>query len=313
MRIANKKRFMGSCIFFTFLLSIFGKWSTSFEEGKFLKESSSPVVMAIDKNKITSSSKKLESKKDYIVVLDPGHGGIDFGTTYKNLNEKDLTLKIAKYAEQYLKDQGYSVVLTRKEDKLVPLKEIGDIANTAKGDVFVSIHINSIEDINYKGITDYYYDGKGYETDKRIKLAKTIGNEILKSDNWEDKGVKRENFAVLRYTKMPSALIECGFITNEEDRSRLFKNEVLKKLAQNISNGIIKYLDAEGKSGYNENSGDYTKLMVNEKTTKEAKDKKSTIGQNELKSIYNGNENKTTNKSIPNNTKKVEVKDKVMN
>lgn len=262
MRIANKKRFMGSCIFFTFVLLIFGKTSVLFEEGKFLKEASSPVVKAVDKNKITSSSKKLENNKNYVIVLDPGHGGIDFGTTYKNLNEKDLNLKIVKYTEQCLKDKGYSVVLTRNEDKLIPLKEIGNIANNAKGDVFVSIHINSIEDINYNGITDYYYDGKGYETDKRKKLAKTIGNEILKSDNWEDKGVKRENFAVLRYTKMPSTLIECGFITNEEDRSRLSRDEVLKNLAQNISNGIIKYLDEEGKNGYNENSGDYTKLMV---------------------------------------------------
>jgi len=310
MRIANKKRFMGSCIFFIFVLLIFGKSSILFEEGKFLNGSSSPVVMAIDKNKITSSNKTLESNKNYIVVLDPGHGGMDFGTSYKNLNEKDLTLKIVKYVEEYLKAEGYTVVLTRNEDKLIPLKEIGDIANNAKADIFVSIHINSLDDTNYKGITDYYYDGKGYQTDKRIKLAKNIGDEILKSDNWRSKGIKKENFAVLRYTKMPSALIECGFITNEEDRNRLSKDEVLKNLAKNISSGIIKYLDEEGKSGYNESSEDYTKLMINEKTTKEVTDKKSTTSQNELKNSSSKNENKTTTatKITANNSKKAQNK-----
>jgi N-acetylmuramoyl-L-alanine amidase len=265
MRIANKKRFMVSCIFFTFVLSIFGKGMILFREGKFIKESTSPIVMAVDKNKNPGKSEKAEKNKKYVVILDAGHGGMDFGTSYKNLNEKNLTFKIVKYAEEYLKDEGYTVVLTRNEDKLIPLQQIGNIANDANADVFVSIHVNSLDDINYKGITAYYYDGKGYETDERIELSKTIEDEILKSDSWENKGVKRENFAVLRYTKMPSTLIECGFITNEEDRARLSRDEVLKKLAKSISGGIIKYLDENGNNGYTENSQDYTKLMVKEK------------------------------------------------
>lgn len=274
MRIANKKRFIISCVFFTLVLSIFGKMSVFLEKDG----TSFPIVMAVDKNKATNSN----NNKNYTIVLDPGHGGIDLGTSYKNFNEKDLTLKIVKYAEEYLKDEGYTVVLTRNEDKLVPLKEIGNIANNANADVFVSVHINSLQDVKYKGITGYYYDGKGYETDERIKLVKTIGDEILKSDSWEDKGVKRENFAVLRYTKMPSALIECGFITNEEDRARLSKDEVLKRLAENISKGIINYLDHQVKNGYNKHSEDYTKLMVDEKSIKEASDKKPISNQNKM-------------------------------
>lgn len=300
MRVANKKRFIISCVFFTFILSIFGKMPIFFDGSN----TSSPIVMAVNENKITSTSKKLEGSKNYIIVLDPGHGGLDFGTIYQDLNEKDLTLKIAKYAEEYLKSEGYNVILTRNEDKLIPLKEIGNIANNAKADVFVSIHVNSLEDPNYKGITDYYYDGKGYETDERVKLARTIGDEILKSDGWVDKGVKRANFAVLRYTKMPSALIECGFITNKEDRDRLSKDEILKRLGKNISNGIINYLDGQDKNGYNENSEDYEKLMVDEKNTKDVVDKKAASTQNEIKSNYNKNENGITDKPISKNAKK---------
>lgn len=321
MRIANKKRFMVSCIFFTFLLSIFGKWMILFREGKFIKESTSPIVMALDKNKNSGKSEKEEKNKKYVVVLDAGHGGIDFGTSYKNLNEKELTFKIVKYVEGYLKDGSYTVVLTRNEDKLIPLQQIGNIANDAKADVFVSIHVNSLDDINYKGITAYYYDGKGYETDERIKLSQTIENQILKNDGWENKGLKREDFAVLRYTKMPSTLIECGFITNEEDRARLSKDEVLKKLAKNISDGIIKYVDENGKNGHTENSEDYTRFMVKEKSTKDNINKKSITSQNvlsnndqkELKNSCNKNESKTIDKEISNNTKKTQTKNKSTN
>lgn len=272
MRIANRKRFMFSCIFFTLLMLIFGKSVVLFREGKFLKGPIVPIVKAVDKNKKIYSNgteeKNKANNKKYVVVLDAGHGGIDFGTSCKELYEKDLTFKIVKYIEQCLKEKGYTVVLTRNEDKLVPLKEIGKIANDAKADVFVSIHINSINDVNYKGITTYYYDGKGYQKDERIKLSKVIEDEILKSDKWESKGIKRENFAVLRYSKMPSTLVECGFITNEEDKRRLTKDEVLKRLAKNISSGIIKYLDEDGKDGYNQNDEEYNKYMIEEKKIK---------------------------------------------
>ena len=315
MRIANRKRFMFSCIFFTFVLLIFGKSVVLLKEGKLSKGLSSPIVMATEKNKVPISSEGSEKNKDankkYVVVLDAGHGGIDFGTSYKNLNEKDITFKIVKYAEEYLKDEGYTVVLTRNEDKLVPLKEIGNIANEAKADAFISIHINSLDDINYKGITAYYYDGKGYQKDERTKLSKTIEDEIMKSDNWENKGVKRENFAVLRYTKMPSTLVECGFITNEEDRGKLIKDEVLKRLAKNISNGIIKYLDENDKNGYTGNDEDYTKYMGEGKANKDNTNKKSTTNQNESKddnkssTEANKKINKTIDKPISKDTNKI--------
>lgn len=326
MRIANRKRFMFSCIFFTFILSIFGKGVTLFKEGKFFKGSASPIVMAVDKNKKLGNKeeKNKNNNKMYVVVLDAGHGGIDFGASYKDLNEKDLTLKIVKYTEEYLKDEGYTVVLTRNEDKLIPLKEIGNIANEAKADAFVSIHINSLDDINYKGITTYYYDGKGYQKDERTELAKIIEDEIIKSDSWENKGVKRENFAVLRYTKMPSTLVECGFITNEEDRGKLIKDEVLKRLAKNISNGVIKYLDENGKGGYTENNEEYTKLMCQEKSSKENINKKTTSnpsvlsnnGQKESKNNCNKNESKAIDKPTSkdnNKTKKVQTTNKNIN
>ncbi len=240
MRIGNRKRFLFSCIFFTLVMLIFGKWMNIFYEKALGMPS--PAVVKAEKDNIKVGSNK-KNMKQYIIVLDAGHGGIDAGTSYKNIQEKDLTFKIVKYAEAYLKDKGYKVVLTRNEDKLVPLKEIGNIANASNADAFISIHINSINDINFNGITTYYYDANGYQKEERMSLAETIEKKAIKNDRWEDKGIRRQNLAVLRYSKMPSVLVECGFITNEDDRKRLLKDDVLKRLAENISDGTIEYLD----------------------------------------------------------------------
>ncbi len=244
MRIANRKKFMFSCIFFTLLLLLFSKSVILFNENKILQ--GSPVVKAVDK-KGTGETKDINktkgSDKKNVVVLDAGHGGVDKGTSYKNMYEKDLTLKIVKYTEACLKNKGYKVILTRSSDELIPLKEIGNKVNESEANVFVSIHVNSLKDIKFKGITTLYYDVEGKQKEERIKLASIIEKEVVKSDKWENKGIKKQSIAILRYSKMPCALVECGFITNAEDRDKLNNDEVLKRLSKNISNGIITYLE----------------------------------------------------------------------
>ena len=234
MGIDSRKKLIFSCVLFILIMLIFGKNIKILNQGNSIKITASPIV------KISSNHNEF---KNYRIVLDPGHGGIDKGTSYGNMNEKDLTLKIAKYAQSYLRSQGDVVFLTRDKDKLLSLKEIGNKANSSDADVFVSIHINSLNDKNFKGITALYYDVNGYQKSERIRLAKTIESQAVKNDGWESKGITRQNLAVLRYSKIPGVLVECGFITNDEDRKRLSNEDVLKRLAKNISDGIIKYLN----------------------------------------------------------------------
>lgn len=260
MRIANRRRFTFSCIFFIILVTFFVKCVNLIYDR--MTNKSSSIVMAVDKN-----SKEIlqvnESNTKRIIVLDAGHGGIDKGTSFGNMDEKDLTLKIVKYADSYLKSKGYTTVLTRNEDKFLPLKQIGDIANAANGDVFVSIHVNSLDDPNFSGITTLYYDVNGYGKDERIKLSNILENEAVKSDGWESKGIKRQNVAILRYSKIPCSLVECGFITNKEDRDRLSKDDVLKRLAENISNGIIRYLNENPSNKHKNEEEQYNKPEEN--------------------------------------------------
>jgi len=234
MGIDSRKKLIFSCVLFILIMLIFGKNIKILNQGNSIKITASPIV------KISSNHNE---SKNYRIVLDPGHGGIDKGTSYGNMNEKDITLKIAKYAQSYLRSQGDVVFLTRDKDKLLSLKEIGNKANSSDADVFVSIHINSLNDKNFKGITTLYYDVNGYQKSERIRLAKTIESQTVKNDGWESKGIRRQNLAVLRYTKIPGVLVECGFITNDEDRKKLSNEDVLKRLAKNISDGIIEYLN----------------------------------------------------------------------
>ncbi|MHC6178484.1 N-acetylmuramoyl-L-alanine amidase family protein [Clostridium sp. JNZ X4-2] len=244
MRINGRKNFMFPCIFFVLLMLIFSKSMKILNVNNSINMMAAPIDKEIDEQNVYNKHVPL---KKYYIVIDPGHGGIDKGTSYGNMYEKNLTLKIARYAASYLKNKGSVVFLTRNKDKLLGLDEIGDKANSSYADVFVSIHVNSLNDKGFGGITTLYYDVNGYQKDERIKLARAVEKESVKSDNWENRGIKRQNLAVLRYSKIPGVLVECGFITNSQDRIRLSNEDVLKRLGQNISNGIIDYLNENNK------------------------------------------------------------------
>lgn len=242
MLFNSKKKIMFSCVFFTLIMLISAKGIGLFNGKNSINITAAPVANTSGK----TYSGNNESKK-YYIILDPGHGGIDKGTSYGSMEEKNINLKIAKYAREYLNGKGSVVFLTREEDKLLALNEIGDKVNSSCADVFVSIHVNSLNDKDFKGITTLYYDVNGYQEKERIRLANSIEKECIKNDGWENRGVRKQNLAVLRYSRIPGVLVECGFITNEEDRKRLSDEKVLKTLAQNISNGIINYLDKNKK------------------------------------------------------------------
>lgn len=197
-----------------------------------------------NKNIIVFISKE-NSPYSHVVVLDAGHGGKDIGANYGNIYEKDINLKIANYAALELQYKGFKVIQTRDEDKLLALKEVGNITNSAAAEIFVSVHINENKESKYKGITSYYYDPSGFQKEERIKLAKTLQKELIKSDEWNDRGILRQNFAVLRYSEIPCVLLECGFLSNPEDREKLTQEIVLRNLAHNITNGVINYFGIE--------------------------------------------------------------------
>lgn len=188
---------------------------------------------------ISKSDKPFKFK----VVLDPGHGGVDKGVNIGDIYEKDITLKIVKLMINELRYNGCEVLPTRKTDELHALSEVADFANNNNADVFLSIHVNSFQESKYQGIGTYYYDDSGFQKEERIKFAQTIQKHSIKSDGWNDRGIFRDQLRVLRLSKVPCALIECGFLTNPEDKARLLDDKVLSNLANSLSDGILEYLN----------------------------------------------------------------------
>ena len=189
------------------------------------------------------------------IFLDPGHGGSDSGAVSNGLREKDLTLSVYNKVSSRLASLGYSVLTSRNTDKDVGLVSRADQANKSNADMFLSIHFNAGGRGASYGIETYYYKARPEYTpainkdkhndperlEKSRKLAQKIQKSLVSKTGAFDRGVKRETFAVLRETSIPSILVELGFIDNKEEASKIKTNEYQEKLADGIVDGIVEY------------------------------------------------------------------------
>jgi N-acetylmuramoyl-L-alanine amidase len=172
-----------------------------------------------------------------LVIIDPGHGGKDPGAIgLQGLREKDVILPISQEVASILERQGIQVIMTRKSDYFVSLEGRTVMANQAGADLFVSIHANSMgkgrPDVS--GFEIYYYGNRG--------LSDAIHRSVTRSVNVRDRGVRSARFYVLRNSRMPSTLVEVGFVTGYEDSVKLSNPSFRSQMAQAIARGILEYL-----------------------------------------------------------------------
>ena len=216
------------------------------------------------------------------IVIDPGHGGRDPGAPgyYQNVWEKDIVLKLAKRLAKTLRDRlQCSVLLTRSTDKKLTLEERTAIANTKKADLFISLHCNAAKNRRLKGIETYLLNlatdekaiavaaRENATSEKNIsdleyilsdlmkhakinesrRLANTVQEFFIKGMkkkylNITDHGVKQAPFYVLLGARMPSILIETGFISNKQECKRLMSDSYQVAISNTITDGIEKYI-----------------------------------------------------------------------
>jgi N-acetylmuramoyl-L-alanine amidase len=167
------------------------------------------------------------------VVIDAGHGGYDRGgVPGQRITEKDKTLDVALRLRRILQNDGYKVVMTRDQDVFVPLGTRVAIANSYRNATFVSIHFNCSTRVGANGIETYYYSSDS------AGLAASIHRNVVAGAPTENRGIRRRGFFVLRRTRIPAALIECGFLTNPTE-GRLAQNDGYRQqLAEQIARGI---------------------------------------------------------------------------
>lgn len=191
----------------------------------------------------TKTPKKIITRKfgEKVVVIDPGHGGTDYGAIRAGINEKDITLDVSKRVASILRSNGYKVHLTLNEDKYVSLQGRVDIAEEVKPDIFVSIHVNSSEGTTATGIETHYYH------DYSIDLAKKVHTSLAKSIKSPDRGLFKSRFYVINHTTMPAVLVEIGFISNEEERAELVSEKRKQATAKAIAEGIMNYYKQQQK------------------------------------------------------------------
>lgn len=172
------------------------------------------------------------------ICLDFGHGGKDSGAVWNGLSEKNIVLEIGTKITKILEQQNVEVINTRTSDVFVELDKRAYEANRVNADIFVSLHCNSFSNSQAQGIEVFSYPN----SIKGKKLSQSILENIIHHKLYtKNRGLKTENFAVLRLTSMPSALVELGFITNAEDVDILINQQ--DELALSVARGILGYLD----------------------------------------------------------------------
>ncbi|MFR6290709.1 MAG: N-acetylmuramoyl-L-alanine amidase [Peptococcaceae bacterium] len=197
------------------------------------KQKQSNIIQFVTDNK---GGDNVSKKK---VCIDAGHGGTDPGAVGQNgTKEKDVALQIALLVRDALQRCGIEVMHTRDTDKYMSLSERAAIANKAGADAFVSVHCNSATNAAAQGTETYAFSkqSKGYP------LAKMVHQELIAVTGTVDRGLKTKNYAVLRETGMAAALVELGFISNEQEEKLLINKSWQKKVAEAIAKGIVQYL-----------------------------------------------------------------------
>lgn len=188
-----------------------------------------------------------------VIVIDPGHGGADGGAVGKdNTSEKDIALNVSKTMRDYLQQAGALVYLTRETDTDLANKETKgfsrrkseDIRNRLKfihekeADFFISIHLNALPSSRWSGAQTFFYPS--FPENKH--LAAMIQSEIIRNlENTDRVPLQINHMYLLKYAEIPGALVEIGFLSNEEERELLKDKKYQEKMAASIYKGIINY------------------------------------------------------------------------
>lgn len=184
-----------------------------------------------------------------IIYLDAGHGGIDPGATYKDINEKDIALAITLKLEEALSKKGAIVYLTRRTDtdladvnatyrKRSDLGKRAKLINESDCELYLSLHLNSYPSTKWAGAQVFFTT----KNDSNKIIAEFIQNELKEKMNTNREFKEIKNMYMYDRISKPGVLIEVGFLSNTNDRNNLLNEKYQEKLVMAITDGVIKYL-----------------------------------------------------------------------
>lgn len=201
---------------------------------------------------------KSEEKKR-VVYIDPGHGGSDSGAARGGATEKQLNLQVSNYLIPELESMGYLVLTSRDVDKWITLDHRANEANGGEADIFISVHHNAGGGSSARGIETFIHhrvaSGFGQETNRNnfgvndprisdsLRLADAVQGNLIRDTGLSNRGVKGNNFSVLRRTTMPAILVELGFMDNATELSIIRSSAYQQKAAKAIATGVERYFE----------------------------------------------------------------------
>lgn len=191
-----------------------------------------------------------------VIILDAGHGGMDGGANVQDVMEKEIALSVTLKVRDYLQEQGALVLLTREKDVDLALQDTKGIRqrkqedlrnrvqmiNDSEADLFLTIHLNSFPSASSKGAQTFYTN----RFEENEQVAKFIQTEIIRNLENTKRDAKTINHVyLLNYAKKPGALVEIGFLSNNEEREKLMSDKYQEKIASSIYMGILRYFTEE--------------------------------------------------------------------
>lgn len=174
--------------------------------------------------------------KNRTVVIDPGHGGRDNGTTgVRGTLEKTLTLKTAQLLYDKLRASGTNVVLTRNNDTYISLPSRVSSSHYHSADAFISLHYDSINDRSVRGMTTYYYNSK------QKPLGEQIHSSVVSKTMLKDRGTRFGDYHVIRENRQTAILLELGYLSNPAEEMLVNTPQYQETVANGIFEGLARY------------------------------------------------------------------------
>lgn len=247
--VMKKSNFVFIAVIFVLSLALIGlnNWFTNHGEGSNQNGTPMPAPTSTPANLIGTGKK---------VLLDAGHGGEDPGAVsdYTGLCEKNVNLYIATTVKTLLEKDGYTVLMTRTEDKLVydetakgetamrrqDLLRRKKMMDESGADIVVSIHLNKYTDAKVHGAQTFFVKN----SDSSKALAECLQTAIVSKvdpENTRVALVKKEDIIITKNCKTTTAIVECGFLSNREEEEKLAKQSYQDALASAIKTGIDSY------------------------------------------------------------------------
>jgi len=188
-----------------------------------------------------SSNIENTTKSGFKIVIDPGHGGQDPGAKgTSGQYEKDFTLQLARKVKELAeKETQLQIYLTRTDDRTISSmdRERPKFANQLDADLFISIHGNTYTDPSVFGTETFYY------REESLTFATIMHKNLVNATGSKDRGVKKEDFFVVKDTEMPAVLLEVGYLTNPNEELKMWKDDYQYRVASSIIEGIKEYLN----------------------------------------------------------------------